>query len=628
MSTLFRLNLLLVAAFHAIPLTAKDGGPIIITDGQDSFPVGWNFSYYEDKKNDRNVDKIIELDRLGAFNSNGEMLKGKAYSDSSFWLKFVIENRSGNEEWFLDLVSPIQETFDVYPMTDKGLPLPAAVKTGRYHLIKLKIPSGTSATVYVKIFCYVLYDFQMNIKSDDGVKERDLVQTYIVGFIAGCFASLFIYNIFIFFALRDRHYFYYILFLLVNCIIALISVNFPDGIARSYGISLTYWVPLYRPLAPVTSYLFAMSFLQTKKAQPLLHKAFVGFIWLMLGLMMLFLVFPNTRTSINSCLDPLFFASFAIPMTAGIRSFRGGFRPALYYLLAYIVFIGGIIVIILSLNGVIPSNYFTNEAHLFGQALEMLLMSLALADKIKVIDRERISTKIQAAESRKLQSLLRIIVHDLANPISVINYHVNKMIRVDRGNISLNKIRQSLSVIMDIIKYSRTNPILKPKDTAFRLEKVYVAEVFENLGIMFEKKASHKGVTLEFLLEDDNAAVIAERTTFLISVMGNLIDNALKFSYSGGSVTVHHKKEGNTGVIKVTDAGRGIRESIMKNIFDPINNTSTKGTSGEEGSGFGIPIVKQIVEKYEGKISIESITVEDDAHNHGTTITIILKDGG
>ena len=76
-------------------------------------------------------------------------------------------------------------------------------------------------------------------------------------------------------------------------------------------------------------------------------------------------------------------------------------------------------------------------------------------------------------------------------------------------------------------------------------------------------------------------------------------------------------------IITITDYGEGIPKDILNNIFDATKSTTRRGTNGEKGSGFGIPIVKKLIELMEGKISIET-NYPSMVEEVGTIVTIKL----
>jgi CheY-like chemotaxis protein len=89
-------------------------------------------------------------------------------------------------------------------------------------------------------------------------------------------------------------------------------------------------------------------------------------------------------------------------------------------------------------------------------------------------------------------------------------------------------------------------------------------------------------------------------------VLGNLLSNAVKFSNRGGAVKVYLPEE-KAGSIAVSDTGVGISADMIGSLFNYEKKTSTIGTAGEEGTGLGLPLSRDIIEAHRGKISVESI---------------------
>ena len=78
-------------------------------------------------------------------------------------------------------------------------------------------------------------------------------------------------------------------------------------------------------------------------------------------------------------------------------------------------------------------------------------------------------------------------------------------------------------------------------------------------------------------------------------------------------------------VVSVTDTGIGIPDTLLKTLFESNAKTSRLGTSGEKGTGFGLPICKSYMDLYGGKIEVTSKTADEFPDDHGTTFTLRLK---
>jgi two-component system sensor histidine kinase VicK len=103
-----------------------------------------------------------------------------------------------------------------------------------------------------------------------------------------------------------------------------------------------------------------------------------------------------------------------------------------------------------------------------------------------------------------------------------------------------------------------------------------------------------------------------------VRVIENLVSNAVKFTKTGGEVSVSLKKESERVILQVSDNGIGIPEPLQRSIFQKFTKANRQGTQGEATTGLGLYIVKQIVDLHKGKIWLES------KENQGTCFYIEL----
>ena len=92
----------------------------------------------------------------------------------------------------------------------------------------------------------------------------------------------------------------------------------------------------------------------------------------------------------------------------------------------------------------------------------------------------------------------------------------------------------------------------------------------------------------------------------LETVMRNLVSNAIKFTNTGGTINIKAEQTDTNVTISVSDNGIGIEPDDIKKLFDISEVVTTKGTAGETGTGLGLLLCKDFVEKHGGKIWIES----------------------
>ena len=94
--------------------------------------------------------------------------------------------------------------------------------------------------------------------------------------------------------------------------------------------------------------------------------------------------------------------------------------------------------------------------------------------------------------------------------------------------------------------------------------------------------------------------------------------NAIKFSHSGGFVKITAEETEKEIKISIKDKGVGIKKYLLENLFRIDKSTTTKGTIGEKGTGLGLILCKEFIEKNNGKLIISSV------ENEGSTFTVVL----
>ncbi len=129
--------------------------------------------------------------------------------------------------------------------------------------------------------------------------------------------------------------------------------------------------------------------------------------------------------------------------------------------------------------------------------------------------------------------------------------------------------------------------------------------LIHNNIVMLRDNAARKGIQLK-RQRDRDAQVYADRN-MINSVLQNLISNAIKFTERGGEVTVFTCTHDHTVEISVRDTGVGITSENLEKLFRIDQNLSTPGTEDEEGTGLGLVLCKEMIEKHEGHIWAESV---------------------
>lgn len=224
-------------------------------------------------------------------------------------------------------------------------------------------------------------------------------------------------------------------------------------------------------------------------------------------------------------------------------------------------------------------------------------------------------------EQRKI--LLQILSHDLMNPLNFIDGTL-QLSEEDPNIISLWKddLQLSVSQIKEIIDTVRKLQALEDSKFDVQCEYYDLKELISKSLRIIRPLLERKKITI--VDEIENVNVFVDEGIFINSVMNNILTNAIKFSEQKSNIIIKTKKEKSNIILSVIDTGIGIPDTILENIFRLDVKTSRKGTEGEIGTGYGLPLVKKFVEAFGGSINIESIVKTDNNMDHGTEIQIVM----
>lgn len=201
--------------------------------------------------------------------------------------------------------------------------------------------------------------------------------------------------------------------------------------------------------------------------------------------------------------------------------------------------------------------------------------------------------------------------HDLRSPLSII-YSYSQILADKTSDILPDKYQQFISTI-----YSTSQFMLGLIEDLLDVSKIESGkmelnkETFDLIDLarrnieLNQVLAEKKNIELHFDFNPGKINVEADRHK-LEQVFNNLINNAIKFSFTKSSIYIKINLEGEKVQVAIKDKGKGIPEDKQKTLFKPFQSGSEFGTEGEKGTGLGLAIVKRIVEEHGGQIWVES----------------------
>ena len=242
----------------------------------------------------------------------------------------------------------------------------------------------------------------------------------------------------------------------------------------------------------------------------------------------------------------------------------------------------------------------------------VILVLIILFINYRKIDKLSKKLAIQTEELQELNhvkdKLFSIISHDLRSPLGSLK---NMSTLLKTGSISQEKVNE-FSSRMDITLENTINLMdnllhwatLQIKGKSIREEKLNLEELAEEAVNNIRQDTEDKGIAVKIDIDFEHE-VFADENKLLL-VIRNLLTNAVKFTPSGGSISVHSQKEGERIRISVTDTGVGMNESTLHDLRSGGAGVTTKGTGQEKGYGLGLQLCKEYAQKWGDELHIES----------------------
>jgi len=212
------------------------------------------------------------------------------------------------------------------------------------------------------------------------------------------------------------------------------------------------------------------------------------------------------------------------------------------------------------------------------------------------------------------EDILAILSHDLRSPLGGIigtaKYLKSNFDKMERDEVKqlLDLLHKSATDELNMLDYLVEWARIKYASEVFTPAKIelfqYVNKVFEKLNDV----AALNTIVLHSDIEKDTSVFADEK--MLLSVLQNIVSNAIKHSHKGGKITVTAKRKEGKIIVQIKDTGIGMSKEIQEKLFTPQISSLSKTRKAEQGAGIGLLLVKGFLEKNGGEIWVESIEGE------------------
>lgn len=256
----------------------------------------------------------------------------------------------------------------------------------------------------------------------------------------------------------------------------------------------------------------------------------------------------------------------------------------------------------------------TNEIHTLGHAFKQAL------EKIH----EQYQNIVTIDELRK--ELLSHVSHDLRTPLASLLGYLETW-ELNQGNLTQEQSQQYIATakksaqrISSLVEQLFELAHLDSGNVQVNKEQFSIAELVQDVQQKFKLIAADKDIQLSVTPQDSSISVSGDIEK-LDRVFTNLIENAIRHTNPGGSITVHFNNNGKFIAIEVSDTGIGIPTEDIPHIFDPHYKAGNSVRGNTAHGGLGLAITKRLLELHQSTINVTSII------NQGTTFQFVLQSG-
>ncbi len=209
------------------------------------------------------------------------------------------------------------------------------------------------------------------------------------------------------------------------------------------------------------------------------------------------------------------------------------------------------------------------------------------------------------------ESVLAILSHDLRSPltgiIGIAKYLSTNYDKMESGEIKemidqlYNASKDELNMLDYLVEWAR----IKYASEVFSPTKIELADYIKKVFYTLNETASVSAINLHHEVEE-NTRVFADEK-MLLSIIQNIVSNAIKHTQPGGDITISAKTKDDKIIVQIKDTGIGMSKKIQDNLFTPQMGALSNARKENKGAGIGLLLVKGFLEKNGGEIWVESV---------------------
>ena len=433
---------LVLIQFIGQPAAAQTG--VVHIGNNDSYVLSRSFTYIEDAGAKLTLDDVLAPQVQAVFKpvKQGATATNFGTTNSAIWLRVQVRtDYNAPRRWLMELAYPPLDRLDLYVSNRLGLfdhqsggdslPFPARAVPHRSHVQPIDLEPGRESTMYLRVASQGAVSAPVTLWQPAALWQSDQTAYLVFGLYFGLLIGLLAYNLLLFLSVRDNAYLIYVAF--IGCIGLSQGANTGLGGQFLWPDSL-WWngiaINTAHAASGIFGFLFVRSFLHTRSKMPKLDLWIKGQLALWFAALVASLVLPYKVAAVMvTWLAVLCVVTIVVAAAMSIRRRHPGAQS---FALAWFAFLFGVAVQVMHNNGLLPSNAITVDALLIGSALEMVLLSFALAGRINTTRQEKEAAQAQVTSE---QAMVQALQQSQDRYLSVIEHVAEGMVVVQHERI-------------------------------------------------------------------------------------------------------------------------------------------------------------------------------------------------
>lgn len=381
-------------------------------------------------------------------------------SPASIWMRFTINNQTQTEHLLLDIAyTPLDEVELFYSDSMSVQKSRLLGKSKRFkerdykhttYIFDLDIPLGASKTYYLRIKGSEQLFLPIYVNEAKDELQSIGSENLISGMYIGVVLIMILYNLFIFFSVKDRSYLYYVIYVTAVGLtqIGLKGFNFQYLWPEKVGFE-SISIILFGSISSIAALLFTIHFLEIRK-----HYRKTYYFIVLIILMFLSAIIVTLKGNVPVGFQVMQLATALLSISVFIISLvimiKGG-RAARYFFAAWSILLSGAVIFLLKDTGILPYNMFTSYSMQGASALEMAVLSFGLADRINILKKEKEASQLAALNIAK------------ENEKIIREQNVNLELKVNERTVELKNTNNELNNTLDHLKQAQSQLVESEK---------------------------------------------------------------------------------------------------------------------------------------------------------------------